>query len=76
MFTIPDELAPAGSGVGELGSSVRLPPLTANTDTKLWPAPSTSRYLPSGDSRASMSAPPSLMAKLPISTSEPSGLME
>jgi hypothetical protein len=43
VLTIPDELAPTGSGVGELVSSVRLPPLTAKTDTKLWPAPSTSR---------------------------------
>ena len=58
VFTIPDELAPAGSGVGELGTSVSTPPFTAKTDTKLWPAPSTSKYLPSGDSRASMSAPP------------------
>ena len=32
---MPDEVAPAGSGVGELGTSVRFPPLTANTDTKL-----------------------------------------
>src|SRR6185437_7674100 len=59
-----DEVAPAGSGVGELGTSVRLPPLTAKTETKCGPEPLTSRYLPSGDRRASMFAPPPLMAKL------------
>ena len=71
-----EEVTPAGSGAGGLGTLVRVPLLTANTDTKCMPEPSTSRYLPSGDSRASMSAPPSLIAVLPIRTSEPSGLME
>jgi hypothetical protein len=65
VLTIPaEEVTPAGSGVGELGTSVRDPPLTANTDTKCMPEPSTSRYLPSGESRASMSAPPPLMGVL------------
>ena len=39
------------------------------------PLPSTSRYLPSGDSRASMSAPPPLIGVLPVEVREPSGLM-
>ena len=73
---MPDELAPTGRAVGEQASSVRFPPLTAKTDTKSCPAPSTSRYLPSGDSRASMSAPPPVMVALPSRLSEPSGLME
>jgi len=34
-----DEVAPAGSGVGELGTSVRLPPLTAKTETTCMPEP-------------------------------------
>ena len=74
MLTIPDG-APAGSGVGELGTSVRWPPLTANTD-RMWAAlPSTDRVLPSGDSRRSMSAPPPRMGVLPIRDSEPPALM-
>ena len=77
MLAIPEEeVTPAGSGVGELGTSVRVPPLTANTDTKCMPQPSTSRYLPSGDRRASMSAPPPMIGVLPIRVSEPLGLME
>jgi len=32
---------PAGSGVGELGTSVRLPPLTAKTETICMPEPLT-----------------------------------
>jgi len=69
-------VAGAGSGVGELGSSVRVAPLTANTDAKCLPLPSMSRYLPSGDRRASVSAPPPAMAVLPARVSEPSGRME
>jgi len=34
-----DEVAPAGSGVGELGTSVRLPPLKAKTETTCMPEP-------------------------------------
>jgi hypothetical protein len=67
MLAIPDEAVTlAGSDVGELGTSVSDPPLTANTDMKCMPEPSTRRYLPSGDRRASMSAPPPLMSVLPI----------
>ena len=29
-----DEVAPAGSGAGELGTSVRFPPLTVKTETE------------------------------------------
>src|ERR1700720_4526874 len=68
-----DEVTPVGSGVGELGISVRFPPFTANTDTKCMPLPSTSRYLPSGDRRASMSAPPPGMAVLPGGGGGPGG---
>jgi len=76
MLTMPeDEVAPAGSGVGEPGTSVRFPPLTAKTETKCGPEPLTSRYLPSGDRRASMFAPPPLIAKLPIRTREQFRLM-
>jgi hypothetical protein len=77
MLTIPaDAVTEAGSGVGELDTSVRVPPFTAKTDMKCMPLPSTSRYLPSGDRRASMSAPPPVMAVLPMRVSEPSGLMK
>ena len=76
MLAIPDEeVTPAGSGVGELGTSVSDPPLTANTDMKCIPEPSTRRYLPSGDRRASMSAPPPAIGVLPIRASEPPGSM-
>ena len=70
------EVTPAGSGVGELDTSVRVPPLTANTDTKCAPGPSTSRYLPPGVSRASVSGAPPLMVKLPTRVSDPSGWTE
>ncbi len=76
MLAIPDEeVTPTGSGVGELDTSVRDPPFTANTDMKCMPEPSTGRYLPSGDRRASMSAPPPAIGVLPISVSEPPGSM-
>jgi hypothetical protein len=73
VLTIPDVELPAGSGVGELDTSVRAPPFTAKTDRMWLPLPSTSRYLPSGDSRASMSAPPPEIGVLPIRVREPSG---
>jgi hypothetical protein len=73
MLMIPAGAPPAGSGVGELGTSVRVPPCTAKTDRMWLPLPSTSRYLPSGDSRASMSAPPPEIGVLPIRVREPSG---
>jgi hypothetical protein len=66
--------APAGSGVGELGSSVRLPPFTANEATTLALLPFTSSVLPSGDRRASTApAPAEPNGVLPSSTSEPGG---
>jgi hypothetical protein len=75
MLAIPAGAPPAGSGVGELGSSVRVPPFTAKTDRIWLPLPSTDSVLPSGDRRASMSAPPPLIGVLAIRASEPSGLM-
>jgi len=69
-----DEVAPAGSGGGELGTSMRFPPLTAKTEAKCRPEPLTSRYLPSGTD-ASMFVPPPLIAKLQIRTREPFRLM-
>ena len=75
MLTMPAGAPPAGRATGELGSSVRVPPLTAKTDRMWLPLPSTDSVLPSGDRRASMSAPPPLMGVLPSRVSEPSGLM-
>src|ERR1700722_7744057 len=75
--TRPAAKAPTGSGVGELGSSVRLPPFTANDAMTLALLPSTSSVLPSGDRRASTApAPAEPKGVLPIKTSEPSGLIE
>ena len=50
---MPAGAAPAGSGNGEVPSSVRLPPLTANAATLPIALSSTYRKLPSGLSRAS-----------------------
>jgi hypothetical protein len=75
MVTIPAGEPPAGRGVGELGSSVRVPPWTAKTDRMWLPLPSTDSVLPSGDRRRSVSAPPPEMGVLPIRASEPCGLM-
>ncbi len=69
----PGRGPPAGSGTGEVGSSVRVPPCTAKTERMWLPLPSTDSVLPSGDSRASMSAPPPLIGVLPIRVSEPPG---
>ena len=66
MLTMPAGAPPGGSGVGELGSSVSVPPCTAKTDRMWLPLPSTDSVRPSGDRRASMSAPPPLMGVLPI----------
>ena len=52
MLAIPAGAPPAGSGTGELGSSVRVPPFTAKTDRMWLPLPSTDSVLPSGDSRS------------------------
>ena len=75
-MTMPAANAPAGSGVGELGSSVRFPPLTANDAITSALLPFTSSVLPSGDRRASTApAPAEPNGVLPSSTSEPSGLI-
>jgi hypothetical protein len=73
---MPEATAPADSGVGELGSSVRVPPLTANAATTLALLPLTSSVRPSGDRRASTApAPAEPNGTLAISVSEPSGLI-
>src|SRR2546429_7793869 len=55
---MPAGVAPAGSKVGELGSSVRVPPLTANTATAPALLSSTNRVPPSGLRRASTAPTP------------------
>ena len=50
---MPLGAAPTGAGVGELDSSVRLPPLTVKPLIALAPGSTTQRVLPSGDRRAS-----------------------
>src|SRR2546429_5941309 len=55
---MPAGVAPAGSKVGELGSSVRVPPLTANTATAPALLSSTNRVPPSGLRRASAAPTP------------------
>src|SRR5437763_1138741 len=71
---MPKGAAPAGSGVGELGSSVRLPPSTANPLTASARVSTTQSALPSGPRRAS-SAPAPVVENgvLPSSVSTPSG---
>src|ERR1700722_11447484 len=58
LTTSPDATAPAGSGVGELASSVRVPALTANDAITLAALPLTRSVLPSGDRRASTAPAP------------------
>src|SRR5436305_14707980 len=58
---MPAGAAPAGSAVGELASSVRLPPLTVNAPTASALLSSTYRVRPSGLRRAS-AAPTPLVA--------------
>ena len=53
MTAMPAGVAPAGRANGEVLSSVRLPPLTANAPTLPIRLSSTNRKLPSGLSRAS-----------------------
>src|ERR1700722_1126244 len=55
---MPAGVAPAGSEVGEVASSVRLPPLTANAPTAPILLSSTYRKRPSGLSRASTAPTP------------------
>ena len=55
---MPAGVAPAGSDVGEPGSSVRLPPLTAKAPTAPIRLSSTYRVRPSGLRRASTAPTP------------------
>ena len=59
---MPAGVAPAGSEVGEVASSVRLPPLTANVPTAPILLSSTYRKRPSGLSRASTAPTPPVSA--------------
>src|ERR1700758_3761740 len=72
---MPAGVAPAGSGVGEVASSVRLPPLTANVPTSPTRLSSTYRKRPSGLSRASTAPTPPVAATgvLPSRVSVPPG---
>src|SRR5277367_6085769 len=73
---MPEATAPAGSGVGELGSSVSAPPLTANAATTSALLPLTRSVLPSGVRRASTAPVPAGPAEtLPSSVSVPLGLI-
>ena len=74
---MPAGVAPAGSGAGELASSVRLPPWTANAATAPVPLSSTYRNCPSGLSRASTA--PTLVPRtgvLPSRCSAPPRVIE
>src|SRR6266702_6510874 len=75
---MPAGVAPAGSAVGELDSSVRLPPLTANAPTLPIRLSSTYRKPPSGLSRASTAPTPPAWPTgvLPSRVSTPSGAIE
>src|SRR5208282_3766124 len=75
---MPAGAAPAGSAVGELASSVRLPPLTANAPTAPILLSSTHRVPPSGPSRASTAPTPPVLPTgvLPSSVSAPPGAIE
>src|ERR1700733_8121656 len=65
VLTIPAGAPPGGSGVGELGSSVSVPPCTAKTD-RMWLAlPSTDSVLPPGDRRGALAPPPPRVGGLP-----------
>src|SRR6266404_2020447 len=73
---MPAANAPGGSDVGELGSCVRLPPLTANVATTPALLPFTNSVAPSGDRRRSTAPPPAIPnSVLPISDSSPSAAM-
>src|SRR5580704_14805417 len=75
---MPAGVAPAGSEVGELDSSVRLPPLTANTPTLPIRLSSMYKKPPSGLSRASTAPTPPVWPTgvLPSRVSAPSGPIE
>src|ERR1700722_5871626 len=68
---MPYGVAPAGSAVGEDGSSVSAPPRTANVDTWSLPESTTDSVRPSGLSRGSTGASP---VGLPLNGVEPSRL--
>src|SRR5215471_8177843 len=74
-MTMPAGVAPAGSEVGELASSVRSPPLTANAPMAPILLSSTNRVRPSGLSRASTAPTPPVAPTgvLPSSVSVPPG---
>src|ERR1700748_681597 len=75
---MPAGVAPEGSANGEVLSSVRLPPLTANAPTLPIRLSSTYRKPPSGLSRASTAPTPPVWptGMLPSRVSEPSGAIE
>ena len=69
---MPKGVAPAGSGVGEVVSSARSPPVTAKVLRTRPRPPVTDRVLPSGESRASTAPVPLRRGLVPSSVSEPS----
>src|SRR6202051_2522277 len=75
---MPAGVAPAGSGVGEPGSSVRFPPFTAKAPTAPIRLSSTNRVWPSGLRRASTAPTPpvALTGVLPSSVKAPLGAIE
>src|SRR5579859_7406741 len=75
---MPAGVAPVGSANGEVLSSVRLPPLTANAPTLPIRLSSTYRNWPSGLSRASTAPTPPVWPTgvLPSRVSDPFGAIE
>src|SRR5580704_14765196 len=76
---MPAGAAPAGRGLGEPGSSVRLPPpLTANAPTASTRLSLTYRYRPSGVTPGSTAPTPPVAETvvLPSSVSAPPGAIE
>ena len=73
---MPKGVAPAGSGVGEVVSSLRVPPLTVKALIELAAVPTTQSVWPSGLSLASSAPSPAVLnGVLPISASDPSLLI-
>jgi hypothetical protein len=68
---MPAGVAPAGAAVGEVGSSVRLPPSTVKPLTWSAVGSTTQSVLPSGDRRASSGEPADLSGVLWRRVSEP-----
>jgi hypothetical protein len=71
VTTMPAGAAPAGACVGELGSSVRLPPSTVKPLTVLAVGSTTQSVLPSGERRASSGVPAALIGVFRRRVSEP-----